>query len=64
MVFGEYVFAAETPPWMSLAVNPEANALNNTELGTLKNYVQSYMKDPKNFEIIKDEEIKDIAAAI
>lgn len=63
MVFGDYDFAAETPPWMALASDPEANALISSEMATLETYVQSYMKDPKNFEI-KEKEIKDLLVGL
>lgn len=63
MVFGDYDFTAGTPPWFSLASDPEANALNSSEFETLENYVQSYMRDPKNFEI-KGQEIKDLLVGI
>ena len=63
MVFGEYDFTSETPPWFLLASDPAANALSNSELDTLENYVQSYIKDPKNFPE-KDEEIKGLLAKL
>jgi hypothetical protein len=48
MVFGEYDFEAETPPWMALAEDPEANFLNKNELDILSGYVKKYFKDPRN----------------
>lgn len=58
MVFGEYNFD-EQVPWLDLANNPDANKLNAAEHETLKNYVNEYMKDEKNFikEAIPNSEI-------
>lgn len=63
MVFGEYDYTSETPPWTLLASDSTANTLNPSELDTLKSYVQSYLNDPKNFED-KEEEIKDLLAGL
>ncbi|QED39080.1 L,D-transpeptidase family protein [Antarcticibacterium arcticum] len=59
MVFGEYNFNAQVP-WLDLANNPDANKLNEGELGTIKKYVEDYMADEKNFEkkeITKEENL-------
>ncbi|GHA35458.1 hypothetical protein GCM10007103_16300 [Salinimicrobium marinum] len=49
MVFGEYDYEQPSPPWLRLATNYEDNFLNKAELDTLKNYVQRYFEDEKNF---------------
>ncbi len=63
MVFGEYDFKAETPPWTSLATDPDSNFLNKSELETLSIYVQSYLSNPKNFDSETKEELNNILAA-
>jgi len=63
MVFGDYDFTAENPPWVSLASDPAANALNTHELETLRTYVDSFMKDPRNFEI-KEKDNKDLLVGL
>lgn len=63
MVFGEYDFKAETPPWTLLATDPDANFLLNAELEILSGYIRSYKKDPKNFDK-ENEEVKDILASL
>lgn len=48
MVFGKYEF--EKPfPWLKMAEDPKDNFLNPEEMDTLKNYVDSYFKDERNF---------------
>lgn len=64
MVFGEYDFEAETPPWTALATDPEANFLNSAEMDTLSEYVKAYMNDPKNFKKEEEKEIKDILVSL
>lgn len=63
MVFGEYEFEDESPPWMDLARNPEANRLNDAEMQTLKNYVENYLKDEKNYEE-PPAEVKELLAGV
>lgn len=63
MVFGEYDFESETPPWFLLANDPFANSLNDAEITTLAEYVKSYNNNPENFDK-KSEEEKDILAAL
>lgn len=63
MVFGDYDFSAETPPWMSLAADPQSNAMNSSEMEILDKYLQTYMNDPKNFSP-NEEEIKDLLAKL
>lgn len=49
MVFGEYDFESPSPPWIRMAENIEDNFLNESELDTLKSYVEEYFRDEKNF---------------
>lgn len=66
MVFGEYDFKSETPPWNALATNSESNFLIDSEMETLSNYVETYKKDPKNFDIENEnaEKVKEILATL
>ena len=63
MVFGEYNFKSENPPWISLTNEPYANFLNDAEIETLSGFVKSYNKNPKNFDK-KSEEEKNILASM
>lgn len=50
MVYGDYDF--EKPvPWLGLVENYNSNYLTAEEMGILKDYVDLYFKDPKNFEL-------------
>lgn len=49
MVFGEYNYEEEAP-WLQLSGNSKFTDLTEAELETLKNYVQQYLEDEKNFE--------------
>lgn len=51
MVFGEYDYSSGKP-WFNLSQNMKANDLTQNEIDTLKNYVQKYQLDPKNFHNI------------
>ncbi|GAA4320112.1 hypothetical protein GCM10023115_46940 [Pontixanthobacter gangjinensis] len=55
MVFGEYDYSAEKP-WIKLSQNMKANDLTQEELDTLKEYVENYQNDPKNFHNIASKE--------
>ncbi len=57
MVFGEYNYDSQAP-WLELFTHPEANYLTETEIDTIKSYVQKYMEDARNF-IKEEEEIQD-----
>lgn len=48
MVFGDYDFEGEVP-WLQLIEDPGANDLNAEELKILKNYVEEYFQDDRNF---------------
>ena len=65
MVFGEYDYNTETPPWKALSADPEANFINDSEIETLSEYVKAYQKNPKNFKINEEvEETKDLLAKL
>lgn len=65
MVFGEYDYNTETPPWKALSTDPEANFINDSEIETLSEYVKAYQKNPKNFKINEEvEETKDLLAKL
>ena len=64
MVFGVYDFEAQSPPWMAMATDPEANFLNSAEMETLSDYVKAYKKDPKNVNDEKEQEIKDLLVGL
>ncbi|MFV8224539.1 L,D-transpeptidase [Christiangramia aquimixticola] len=51
MVFGEYDHSADKP-WLNLSQNMRANDLTQEELDTLKEYVENYQSDPRNFHNI------------
>jgi hypothetical protein len=51
MVFGEYDHDGNKP-WLNLSQNMKANDLNQTELDIIKDYVEEYQNDPKNFHNI------------
>ena len=48
MVFGKYDY--DKPfPWLKMAQDPKDNFLTKDEMDTLKNYVDRYFKDERNF---------------
>lgn len=48
MVFGEYDFE-DSVPWLRLAENHKDNFLNSEEMETLRDYVEAYFEDDRNF---------------
>ncbi|AVR47023.1 murein L,D-transpeptidase [Christiangramia fulva] len=48
IVFGKYDFSADKP-WYDLASDMKANDLNDTEIDSLREYLNSYQNDPRNF---------------
>lgn len=55
MVFGEYDFKS-LPPWQRLAEDHQGNFLTAAEKDTIRDYVQRYLKDERNFESFPDKE--------
>ncbi len=53
LVFGDYDFNRPSP-WLEQAKNAEANFLTPEEMQTLKDYVEHYKENPKNFKQNKD----------
>ncbi|WP_373057507.1 L,D-transpeptidase [Zunongwangia sp. H14] len=58
MVFGKYNFDAPAP-WLNLAKDFKADDLNEEELETLRNYVEEYQADPRNFKQPEAPQIQD-----
>ncbi|TBW28720.1 murein L,D-transpeptidase [Gramella sp. KN1008] len=54
MVFGEYDYNSQKP-WYHLAQNMKANDLTQEEIETLKDYVERYQEDPRNFPNMTEE---------
>ncbi|MDT0644182.1 L,D-transpeptidase [Zunongwangia sp. F363] len=62
MVFGEYDFDAPAP-WLNLADDFKADDLTDEELQTLKDYVEQYKEDPRNFRQKEEAEIPETELA-
>ncbi len=58
MVYGEYDYNAPAP-WLQLASNNEATELLDSEIKTLENYKENYLKDEKNVRDFREKEEKD-----
>ena len=63
MVFGEYDYSADKP-WYQLSQNMKANDLTQDEIDTLKEYLEQYQADPRNFsKMISKEQNSDLKNA-
>lgn len=49
MVFGKYDYNRPLP-WLNMSEDPKSNFLSSEEMDTLKNYVDRYYQDEKNFD--------------